>query len=693
MRNALMYPRLAAQSLRKNGRFYLPYLLTCVFTAAMFYILLYLASNEGLQGMRGTAIVESMMVIGAIVVALFSTVVLLYANGFLMKRRQKELGLYNILGMNKRNIGCIMLWETVYSLLIMLAAGLAAGILLSKLILLLLFSILKYSAPFGFGVSPAGVYGTAIMSVVILLLSLFNNLWRLGRSKPVELLRSGNVAEREPKTKWLLAIVGIIALGAGYYTANCEMSPMTALGKFFPAVVLVMIGTYCLFSAGSIAILKALRRNKRYYYQTRHFITVSGMLHRMNRNAVGLGSICILCTMVLVTVSATLSLYLGSENTLSYRYPYEFSITYADGDDAALQRMTDAIALESDAMGAVPEEITVARMIEFTGIARGGVVTLRESGYSVDDEESVIVCAIPLSQYNRDAGRTARLEPGEILLQTMMGAEDADGKLTVLGREYRTKHIGDFPVKGEISAFVARMYLIVLPDDGMAVMRADYAAQPATVARYAYEGQLDLTVWFNARAKDGSALSTDERMRLNDNIMETLYELSGEDAYAVTVSSGGGETKTTRTPRLSSDTRVYGEFEFNAMYGGFFFIGIFLGLLFLAATVLIIYYKQVSEGYEDAGRFKIMQQVGMDERVVRTSVRSQVLTVFFLPLVMAGVHIIAAFYLIKQLLALFSLFNSQLFMLCCAGTFAVFALVYALIFLVTAKSYYKIVRM
>ncbi len=684
MRNALMYPRLAAQSLRKNGRFYLPYLLTCIFTAAMFYILLYLGHNEGLHNMRGTIVVESMMFIGAIVVALFSTVVLLYANGFLMKRRQKELGLYNILGMNKRNIGCIMLWETIYSLLIMIVVGLAVGILLSKLILLMLCAILKYDAQFGFGISDYGVSGTAIMSGVILLLSLLNNLWRVGKSKPIELLRSGNIAEREPQTKWLIAIIGVIALGAGYLIANQAMSPITALEKFFPAVILVMVGTYCLFSAGSIAVLKALRRKKNYYYKTQHFITVSGMLHRMNRNAIGLGSICILCTMVLVTVSATLSLYLGSENSLSKRYPREVILTYADGDENAQKRMMTAIEQETSKLGASVEDLTVSHSMEFSAVSRDGVVTRRESGYSAGDLESVIIYAIPLSEYMRDTGKTVQLAHGEVLMQTLMGVHQIGDTLTVLGSEYKLKKIDDFPVQGYISAFVAQMYLLVVPDEEMTALRARYAEQPTNSAYYPFEGQIDLTVGFNTDVEG------EEQIALMTAVFDSVNALAGDEAYNTRIDSNND---TVRSARISIECRADGEYEFNAMYGGFFFIGIFLGLLFLAATVLIIYYKQVSEGYEDAGRFKIMQQVGMDESVVRKSVKSQVLTVFFLPLVMAGVHIVAAFYLIQQILAIFSLFNSQLFMLCGLGTFLLFAAVYALIFTVTAKSYYKIVRM
>ena len=328
------FPRLAFVNLLRNGRYYGPYLLSCGALATMYYILRFLTWNEALQTVRGARTLQAMMFLGCGVVALFSAVLLLYANSFVMKRRQKELGLYSILGLEKRHIAVLCAWETLLCAAATVPGGIAAGILLSKLILLLLLKLVHVPVAFGFSVSLQGMGETAALLGILFLAALVWNLLRIGRTRPIELLHSDRAGEREPKTKGLLAVLGLAALLGGYGIALLTQDPTDALSLFFAAVLLVMLGTYCLFTAGSIALLKGLRANKAFYYQTRHFTAVSGLLYRMKQNAVGLANICILACMVLVTVSGTLCLYLGAEKSLDVRYPDDILVTQILKDGA-----------------------------------------------------------------------------------------------------------------------------------------------------------------------------------------------------------------------------------------------------------------------------------------------------------------------------------------------------------------------
>lgn len=574
MRKHGFYARLAVQNMRKNGKYYLPYLLTCIGAAAMFYTMFFLSENEGVNAMQGASYVMMMLGFGAGVIGIFSAILLFYTNSFLMKRRKKELGLYNILGMGKRHIARFLLWETVYTAGIGIAGGLGVGILLSKLMLLILCAILGAGVPFGFFVSGQGILWTAIAFSAIFLLCLLANLARIGKAQPIELLRGGNAGDREPKTRWLLASLGAATLIAGYVMALMVKTPLSALGLFFVAVILVIVGTYFLFVAGSIAVLKMLRRNKGYYYQTRHFIAVSGMLHRMKRNGAGLATVCILSTMVLVTISTTACLYLGAREMLDMMYPRDVQLVMRQSDQESMYQMADAVEEDAARLGVEIEDL--AWMCYYPG----------------EDD-------LGNSQYIGD--KLTQYRDGEILGEA--------------GQDYPpTAYVG-FNVAGGSA-----------PD---ALIEALHGR-------------------FNSGNFHFQSAYLDER-----------DEMAGE---------------------------TYG------MLGGFFFIGLLLGFLFLMATALIIYYKQVSEGYEDVAGFHIMQQVGMSEKEVRGSIHSQIMTVFFLPLFAAALHIAFAFNMITRMLAIFSLTNIGLFALCCLGTFLAFAIIYAAIYGWTAKAYYQIVK-
>ncbi len=574
MRKFGFYPKLAARSLRLNGKFYLPYLLSGVVSAAMLYDILFLNMNRGVYAMKGANAVQGLLGFGALVVAIFSFALICYTNGFLMKRRQKELGLYNILGMEKRHMARFLLWETVYSALICILGGILVGILLSKLFLLLLCLVIQADVVFGFEVPAEALAYTAAAFGAIFLLNYLLNLLRLNRVKPIELLKGSESGEREPKTKWVLAVVGLITLGAGYGLSLTVSDPITAMTLFFVAVILVIVGTYCLFTAGSIALLKALRKNKKYYYQTRHFTAISGMLYRMKRNAAGLATICILSTMVLITVSTTVCLYMGVNDILDQMYCRDVQ-TYVNHG--------------------APEDLPKVKALYERKAA--------ELGMEMKDFAALCFYA-PATAY---ANNRTRIDP------YLAQADGADV-------------VGD-PNDGPLRVYVG---CNLAPD-------ADASL-------------------FSAAVEVGAS----------------QLELSNEWCF-------------------TDDCRT-GRTDFWASLGGFFFIGLFLGALFLMAAVLIVYYKQISEGYEDARSFVIMQQVGMTEPEVKSSIRSQISLVFFLPLLAAACHTAGAFPMTRRILLLFGLSNTGLFVLCSGLTLLIFALVYYGIYRLTAREYYRIVR-
>ena len=588
------FPRLALVNLLRNGRYYGPYLLSCGALAAMYYILRFLTWNEVIQTVRGAAYLQSMMSIGCFVVVLFSAVLLLYANSFVMKRRQRELGLYNILGLEKRHIAALCFWETVLCAAAVIPGGIAAGILLSKLILLLLLKLVQIPVQSGFSVSVRGMGETATLLGMLFLLALLWNLLRLGRSRPIELLHSDSAGEREPKTKRLLAVLGLAALLGGYAIAVTTRNPVNALMLFFVAVILVMLGTYCLFTAGSIALLKRLRANKGFYYQTRHFTAVSGLLYRMKQNAVGLANICILACMVLVTVSGTLCLYLGAEKSLDSKYPDDILVTQTL--EAGIDPTT-TLELVRQTVADTGRQVTDLRYESSASFrARYSGNTLLNN----IDQSGLLtkVTVLTAGEYSRLTGDAVTLEENEVLAC-------ADGELqlpeTFLyeGIPIRVKaRLDSFPA-GD-SAIVSNEVTLGLVADGALaehLMNMDLARRT-------------FRIHLNTDGTDSEKLAC---------------------AKAILAVSDGAYGVASRQEMAE---------EFYAMYGGFLFLGIFLGLMFLLATVLIIYYKQISEGYEDQRRYQIMQQVGMSRREVGVSIRGQILLVFFLPLLAAGLHIL-----------------------------------------------------
>lgn len=671
--------------MKSNRRFYLPYILTVIGTAAAFYIMAAIVSDPGSKELaagtsNGPMYVSMFMTLGMFVLGLFSCIFLLYTNSFLMKRRQKELGLYSVLGMSKTNIAGIMVFEALYIALIGIGGGIAVGILLTKLVSLALFRLMRLPVPFGFSVQPIAIIIVVLFFAGLILLTLLANLAKVGRSRPVELLRGGNVGEKEPKANWFLTIVGVLFLGAGYAVAMLVDNPGMAVAVYFLAVFAVIIGTYCLFTSVSIAVLKALRRNKRYYYKAKHFISVSGMLYRMKRNAVGLANICILCTMVMVMVSGTLSLYLGSEEQVNTFCPADVVVetTYyaSSTEDHVYNEETGEETIEyhtpydAAAMDAWFEDYfaghkltpSAAKAVEYYSFT------------AVDSEDHVsLVTAVTAVTYAQLTGEAApELAPGEALAHVPSGYKFGDG-LNFLDKDGNTLSI-QFVGEAQLSSAQVELNTAILSqseDDDIVLVVPDTAALLELVAgqengSYVWRGQYD----FDASDEAVSAMV--------------------DDYWAASREGGGVDAGYYDMLRI--DLRSEAEQAVYGLSGGFLFLGVFLGIVFLMATVLIIYYKQVSEGYEDNARFEIMRKVGLSEREARRAIRSQILTVFFMPILVAAIHIAFDFNLVVLLLRLFSLTNVKLTALCTLGTLLVFCAVYAVVYALTARSYYKIVR-
>lgn len=671
--------------MKSNRRFYLPYILTVIGTAAAFYIMAAIVSDPGSKELaagtsNGPMYVSMFMTLGMFVLGLFSCIFLLYTNSFLMKRRQKELGLYSVLGMSKTNIAGIMVFEALYIALIGIGGGLAVGILLTKLVSLALFRLMRLPVPFGFSVQPIAIIIVVLFFAGLILLTLLANLAKVGRSRPVELLRGGNVGEKEPKANWFLTIVGVLFLGAGYAVAMLVDNPGMAVAVYFLAVFAVIIGTYCLFTSVSIAVLKALRRNKRYYYKAKHFISVSGMLYRMKRNAVGLANICILCTMVMVMVSGTLSLYLGSEEQVNVYCPADVVVetTYyaSSAEDHVYNEETGEETIEyhtpydAAAMDAWFEDYFAGHKLTPSAAKAVEYYTFT----AVDSEDHVsLVTAVTAETYAQLTGEAApELAPGEALAHVPSGYKFGDG-LNFLDKDGNTLSI-QFVGEAQLSSAQVELNTAILSqseDDDIVLVVPDTAALLELVAgqengSYVWRGQYD----FDA--------SDEALAAMVDDYFAASSEGDGVDAGYYDV--------------LRIDLRSETERDVYGLSGGFLFLGVFLGIVFLMATVLIIYYKQVSEGYEDNARFEIMRKVGLSEREARRAIRSQILTVFFMPILVAAIHIAFDFNLVVLLLRLFSLTNVKLTALCTLGTLLVFCAVYAVVYALTARSYYKIVR-
>lgn len=655
MRKAL-YMRLAAGNLKKNRQLYGPYLIACIVTVMMMCIMILLEGDRGLNTIEGGQSVAATLMFGCIVIAIFSLIILVYINSLLIKQRKKEFALYNILGMEKRHISKVLFWESAYTAVISIGAGLIFGAVFSKLMQLILMKIIGGEISFNIDVSFSVLVFTAAIFAVFFLLVLLMNIRTIRIAQPVELLRGGSEGEREPKSKWVLAVLGVVFLAAGYVMSIMTKDVVSAITLFFIAVICVIIGTYLMFIAFSIVLLKGLKKNKRYYYQTKHFATVSGMIYRMKRNAAGLASICILSTMVIVTVSTTVCLYAGVGDIINNMYPYDVNMKYYPYSQQTSEKLEAAAEDTAKRQGREIKELYSFSKMSFAANRSGDKLIVDND--TITGIGTVDVTIITPEDYKRLTGKDAGLKKGEVLIYSEK--ESFGDKVELLGEEYRAIKTDEFPKAVFLSISTANCGIV-----------AD-SRETAEAMLHRYEdmtGQIIINggMYINLDGTD------DEKIAFSNALNSEAADFEYEFYF------------------LESRQFVEKEGSYS-FYGAFFFLGMFLGLVFIFATVMIIYYKQVSEGYDDRKRFDIMQKVGMTEAEVRQTIRSQVLIVFFLPLAAAAMHVAFAFPMIRRILAAFSMTNVTLFAVCTAATFIGFAVIYLLVYLQTSKTYYSIVR-
>ena len=657
------YFRLAFDNLKKNAKMYIPFVLSCILTIMMYYMVSSLSMNPNMMNMIGGDVMQQILSLGIYVITVFAVIFLFYTNSFLIKRRKREFGLFNILGMEKKHLSIVIALESMIVFLVSMVLGIGIGILLDKAFYLLIAKMLNASIALGFYISYQSIVNSIILFLIIFVLMYLFSLIQINLSNPIELLHGDQHGEKEPKTKWLLALIGLICLGTGYYMSVSIQDPVTAFAFFMVAVILVVIGTYMLFTAGSIVILKLLRKNKRYYYKTNHFISVSNMIYRMKQNAVGLGNICILSTMVLVMLSTTISLWVGMNDIIETRFPRDITVSINSVDSNQALYTIDDMNYAIEQAGIQTDDELVYRTLSVSAFNQGNTYTFGNENMSLQDISNVVVLYfITLDDYNRTEGTSVSLAPDEVLV--FPSGKQFDHKtIDIASNTFKVKGILDsIKADSNYSANLQNSMFVVVDSMDTLFMIDDLQKQ--------------------AYGDNASYIHTSYDFNLSKS-----EEMSVKEATDALIANYPGDTT-----YMMVDTQEGNYEDLLSLYASFLFIGIFLSFLFIMATVLIMYYKQITEGYEDKKRFEIMQKVGLNKREVKKTINSQVLTVFFLPLVVAAIHIVFAFPMIEKMLRLLYLDNTNLYIMTTVICFGVFALVYVLIYFLTSKVYYGIVR-
>lgn len=653
------YPRLAFGSLRKNRRFYLPYLCACAGMVTMFYIVAYLTYTPAIEGLRGVNTLRPLLLLGQLVIAAFALLFLLYTNEFLLRRRRREFGLYSVLGMARGGLARILVWENLTVYAISEGAGLALGILLSKLWELLLLRMVRGETDFVLRIEISAVKYTLLIFAGIFAVLLLRALWQVWRRDPIALLRSENVGEKPPRSNWLLVVPGVVLLIWAYYIAATTQNPLKAMALFFVAVLMVIVGTYLLFIAGSVTLCRTLQKNKGYYYQKKHFVSLSSMAYRMKRNGASLASICILSTMVLVMIGSSASLYIGAEDSVRTLNPMQliFQVSfedYADMSDSTLAPVRRTIEENAEGVTRTVEY----RSVELRGRWEGQTFADMHGANLYSDVSASSVILVPLSDYNRETGAHETLEQNEALVCGYRTKVDLDRFNLGAGSELTVKRVlTDFLPSFDAAAIISTSIFVVV-DDVDAVLRESGIRDDGI--RYNY--YID------------TSLGSDAQREVFDRIRDALLDLHGVGATS-----------------YSFVSQAENRDDFYATYGGLFFIGLVLSLVFLFATVLMLYYKQISEGYEDRARFAILQKVGMTAQDIRQSINAQMRLVFLLPLGAALLHLGFAQPMIWRILQLFNLRNLTLVLCVTGAAFVLFAVLYCVMYRLTSNAYFRIV--
>ena len=672
-----LYARLAWTGMVKNKRLYLPYGLSAAGMVLMFYILTGLSGSPVLEHMSGGGSSAIILRLGTVVIAVFALIFLFYTHSFLIRRREREFGLYNVLGMGKGSIARILLWETAITYGLTTGTGLLLGVVLYKLAELGMVRLLRVPVTYTLTVSVSSLLAAAALFAVIHTLILLNSLRQLHGVSAVALLRSESVGEKPPRAQWVLTAAGVVLLGGAYALAVSIKEPLAAFLWFFAAVIMVILATYLLFISGSVTLCRGLQRNKKYYYRPQHFVSVASMTYRMKRNGAGLASVCILATMVLVMISSTTCLYVGQEDAVNARYPRDMDVTvYGRSDhpldEAEAEQLRQGVESTVFNFGGQTSNVATYREISVSGLPDGGDLRLGNAGaFAADSTHVIHIYFVPLEEYNAVTGQSLTLEDGQVYVAALRTEFHSD-TLSIDGG--MTRHVMKREIPALVGAAVADItpsLTVVVPDfeqfvpELQSYLTNKYGWYPTATWHYAFDTDLPENQQGNI---DGTTPN------LKDALDDYLSGVSSDWGVGVSVESKAGNRA-----------------DFYGTYGGLFFLGIMLSIVFIFAAVAILYYKQLSEGYEDQSRFDIMQKVGMTKTDIRRSINSQLLTVFYLPLLMAGLHLCFAFPFIHKLLMLFNLDNRGLLVGTTAVSFAVFAALYALVYKLTGNAYYHIV--
>ena len=659
----MFYLKLASTNLKKNHRGYLPFLISMLFLVAINTMTQVIVNNEGMRALPGGDSASSMFGLGHIVIMIFTVIFSFYTNSFLLKQRKKELGLYNILGLGKRELYQLMIWESFLSFFIVLITGLITGVVLSKLAFLVLRRLISVGNEFVFQLLPESLGFVSLLFLGIFFLLLLINCWQIKKTNPISLLHGSKKGEQEPKARWIIAIVGWVFLGSGSGIAVTIDSPISALTLFFVAIILVILGTYCLFMAGSIALLKLLKRNERFYYKTNHFISISSMMHRMKQNAAGLASICILSTMVLVTAATTGSLFFGQKDVENTRYPRDVMISTVQQPEK-VKAAIEAVSAEKQAPITKQVYLTSTKSIMFQPKNGNYQLTPLEDFYNSKSATIALINFMTAQEYAKHTDETVNLKDDEIYFYPVSG--DVDGnQLKLEDQKFKIKkRINKFPGINQQIELTDSFVVILANQSVLEQCLSDWFPKKAVAA----ENYPEYNFMFNTDLK-GEKNQLDFAQTLRNQLNQQL---------------GDSQVRIVDKYTFVSENKIF--------TGGFFFLGIIFGATFILATALIIYYKQISEGIDDRERFEILQKVGMSHREVKKVIRSQVMMVFSFPLVVAVIHLGFAFPLIKKLLVLFGLVNWKLFLLVCVIVTVIFAILYFVVYRLTARSYYQLVE-
>ena len=658
----LFYSKFALNNLVKNKRFILPYILSTIFTIASFYILTSLSLGKNLDKLpQGISATKQVLGFGVIVIAIFSAIFLFYTYSFLIKRRVREFGLYSVLGMTKKQIARILILETIFIAVITLVFGLAFGLLFDKLMLLVLLKLFTAGVSFGFVITPIAVFLTILLFGGIFFLLLIYTVVKISRLKIVALLKEENNGEREPKARFILAILGLGLTGYGYYLAQTIQNPIKAITMFFIAVLAVIFGTYLIFMAVSITVLKLMKNNKTFYYKPKNFISVSGLLYRMKRNAVGLANICILSTMVLVTMGTTSALYAGSEDAYNTRFPRDIIINGYRSTEGKLAEIEKNVKKATQDAGVEAKDLVSYNMLNVVGRLNGTEINyVSEFTGSFDKIKSIVV--LELKDYNKVSKEQKTLNTGETLLFIDKKGKYEANEITVQGVNLKIKEkLTDFPgALGTAAANIMDTYYVVVKDN--ADVKKIESALKKKLNISDGEGGIFNYVGFNISDKSKEA-----------KVIENFKQLEKEG-------------------NINIEGKAENETNFKGFYASFLFIGMFISMIFVVSQVVIMYYKQISEGYEDKGKFGIMRKVGLTDRQIKQSIRSQVLMIFFAPLAIATLHTVVAYPFIEKILKLFLATDNNVFLIALAVTIAVFAVFYLIVYLITSRIYYRIIK-